>query len=262
LCRRPSGRASFKLIELLVVIAIIAALMALSASAVIKFLGSQEEANTKATFNKVQSQLNKAWSKVKDEAYKAPMTEIVPANAVPPPTPSTNTAGKWIQANLAGTDANATNRTRALYVKLKLRQAFPMNFAEALNVPYTNPELANWDLSTAVPASPLPALPAYQTYLGSMGITGSSATTASYESSVCLLMALQRGVSGAGINPDLFLALPDGQRFPQSQWRAGRRQRSGRPAGIHQQRVVDTAESQANFQRPSLAATGSRSSVR
>jgi prepilin-type N-terminal cleavage/methylation domain-containing protein len=181
---RTSIRASFTLIELLVVIAIIAALMALSASAVIKYLGSQEEANTKATFNKVQSQLNKAWSKVKDQAYK----ETIPPQYLP-----------GLQA-LAGNDANATGRVRTLYVKLKLRQAFPMNFAEALNVAYVNPELASWGLPTAVPASPLPALPAYQAYLGKLGIT--TTLNAQYESSACLLMALQRGVSGAGINPE------------------------------------------------------------
>jgi len=151
--------------ELLVVIAIIAALAALSAAATLKFVASQQEANTKSTLDKVQSQLNKAWAKVKDQAYKEP----IPPAYLP-----------GIQA-LAGNDANATGRVRVIYVKLKLRQAFPMNFNEALN------------------PSPLPPLPAYVTYLNGLGVTGSSG--ASYESSACLLMALQRGVSGAGIDP-------------------------------------------------------------
>jgi hypothetical protein len=86
-----------------------------------------------------------------------------------------------------------------------------MNFAEALNVPYNNPELASWGLPIAVPASPLPPLPAYTTYLASMGIKsvanggtigGPAYNIQPYESSACLLMALQRGVSGAGINPE------------------------------------------------------------
>ncbi len=160
-------RGGFTLIELIVVIAIIAALAALTAGATLKFLGSQQIANTKSTLDRTQSQLNKAWSKVKDQAYREQMPSAVNA---------------WILANLAGNDANAQGRARVIYVKLKLRQAFPMNFNEALN------------------PAPLPPLPAYTTYLtNQLGITGS--TGANYESSACLLMALQRGVSGAGIEP-------------------------------------------------------------
>jgi prepilin-type N-terminal cleavage/methylation domain-containing protein len=163
---KTARRGAFSLIELLVVIAIIAALMALSAAAVIKFLGSQQVANTRSTLDRTQSQLNKAWSKVKDQANR----EEIP--------PAINT---WIMTNLAGNDPNAQGRARVIYVKLKLRQAFPMNFNEALN------------------PTPLPALPSYTAYLkGKMGITGSSGAV--YESSACVLMALERGVSGAGVD--------------------------------------------------------------
>lgn len=161
------GRAAFTLVELMVVIAIIAALMALTAGAVIKYQESQVLANTRSTLDKTQSQLNKAWSKVKDQAY---------GETIPPAIQS------WIQTNLSGNDANSVGRTRVIYVKLKLRQVFPMNFNEALN------------------PAPLPPLPGYQTYLTQLGVIGS--TGAAYESSACLLMALQRGVSGAGINPE------------------------------------------------------------
>ena len=115
------------------VIAIIAALMALSASAVMKFMGVQQNNNTQSTLDRTQSQLGKAWSKVKDEANKR--TDF-PAAIEP-----------WIRTNLAGNDANATGRMRVIYMKLKLRQAFPMNFNEAVN------------------PSPLPPLQAYATYL-------------------------------------------------------------------------------------------------
>ena len=168
---RMARRTAFTLIELLVVIAIIAALMALSASAVMKFMGVQQENNTKSTLERTQSNLGKAWSKVKDQANKEPIPAAIEL---------------LIRTNLAGNDANATIRVRVIYVKLKLRQAFPMNFNEALN--------------TTIPPSPLPALPVYQQYLGQYGIGGSLGVN--YESSACLLMALQRGVSGAGINPE------------------------------------------------------------
>lgn len=173
LISRTRRRVGFTLIELIVVIAIIAALMALSAAAVIKFMGTQEGANTQSTLDRTQAMVNKAWSKVKDQAYK----ETIPANV-----------DLWIRQNLAGNDANAAGRVRVIYVKLKLRQAFPMTFSEATQLP--------------APTYPpqLGPLPAYQTYLNSFGITGSTNPPANYESSVCLLMALQRGVSGAGID--------------------------------------------------------------
>lgn len=163
-------RAAFTLIELLVVLAIIVALMALTASAVIKYMGVQQSNNTQSTLDRVQGQLTLAWSKVKDAAYR---------ETIPPSVDS------WIRSNLAQMPGEAsdvtTKRVRVIYVKLKLRQAFPMNFNEALN-PF-----------------PLPQLQGYVQYLSQLGVTGS--TGAAYESSACLLMALQRGVSGTGINP-------------------------------------------------------------
>jgi prepilin-type N-terminal cleavage/methylation domain-containing protein len=175
-------RSAFTLVELMVVITIMAALMALTASAVLKFIGVQQTSNTQSTLDRVQSQLARAWSKVKDEAYK---------ETIPVPVSS------WIQTYLSGSDANTTERVRVIYVKLKLRQAFPMSFNEALYPP---------TLPAPAGACPLPPLPAYQTYLNSLGISGSSPQTAPIESSACLLMALQRGVSGAGIDPSVLTA--------------------------------------------------------
>jgi len=175
-----SRRFAFTLIELLVVIAIIAALMALSAAAVIKFLGTQQGANTQSTLDRTQAKLNLAWSKVKDEANRAPMSEIVPGSSPP------QTVKDWITANLAQIPGEApgstTGRVRVIYLKLRQRQAFPMTFAEAMN-PY-----------------PLPPLPAYQTFLSKLGVVAGTAY-GNFESSACLLMALQRGVSGAGVDP-------------------------------------------------------------
>lgn len=160
-------RGAFTLIELIVVIAIIAALAALTMAAALKVLESQQGNNTQSILDQTQGKLGNAWLKVKNEAYK----EAIPAGI-----------DSWIRTNIAGNDPNATARVRVIYVKLKLRQAFPMNFNEALN------------------PSPLPPLPGYVSYLNNLGVTGSS--NAPYESSACLVMALQRGVSGAGINPD------------------------------------------------------------
>lgn len=188
---RTARRAAFTLIELMVVITIIIALAALTASAVLKFIEVQQTTNTNSTLDRVQSQLGRAWSKVKDQAKKEATNSITPAIAA-----------------LAGSDANAPERAKIIYIKLKMRQAFPMNFAEALNVQYQNPELAGWGLPTVVPGfpvSPLPPLPGYVAYLNSLGFTAAVVSAQPYpqpyESSACLLMALQRGVSGAGIDP-------------------------------------------------------------
>jgi type II secretory pathway pseudopilin PulG len=168
-------RGGFTLIELMIVITIIIALMALTASAIFKLLGTQQSANTQSFLDRTQSQLGKAWGTVSRQAHG----EVIPT-----------AIASSIQTSLAGTDANATGRVRAIYVKLKQRQTFPMNFDEALNL--ATPRTGNLQ-------SPVPALPAYVNYLTSLGITGSTGDPR--ESSACLLMALQRGVSGAGINP-------------------------------------------------------------
>jgi hypothetical protein len=72
-------------------------------------------------------------------------------------------------------------------------------------VPYTNPTLAALGYNPNVPVSPVPALPSYVSYLANHGFTAAvvsaQAAPQPYESSVCLLMALQRGASGAGIDP-------------------------------------------------------------
>lgn len=164
-------RGGFTLMELMVVITIIAALMALTASVVLKYMGVQQSSNTQTTLNKVQSVLNRQWSAAKDQAMK----ETIPSNV-----------DAWIRANLAGNDVNAKGRVRVIYVKLKMRQAFPMSFDEVFN-------------NNVPKGYPLPPLPTYMTYLSSLGIKGSLPSYPNnFESAACLLMALQRAQSGGG----------------------------------------------------------------
>lgn len=168
--QRFSGcpRRGFTLIELIVIIAIIAALMALTASAVIKYMLVQQVNNTQTTLNKVQSVLNRQWSAAKDQAWKEPIPTSVQSYMTSPTT------------NLVGNDANVEGRMRVIYVKLRMRQMFPMNFNEALN------------------PAPLPPIPGYVTYLNQLGVSSSSG--ANYESAACLMMALQRAQSGGGVD--------------------------------------------------------------
>jgi prepilin-type N-terminal cleavage/methylation domain-containing protein len=195
-----SGRAergAFTLVELMVVITIMAALAALTASATLKFIAVQQTSNTQSTLDRAQSQLARAWSKAKDQALK---------EQYPPGVEN------WIKINLSGSDANTAKRTRILYVKLRLRQQFPMSFTEAL----TPPTLPGNNICPLLP------LPAYVTYLNSLGITmppGSTANTAAIESSACLLMALQRGAGGAGIDPSELTAGGAAGNYP---WAGGK----------------------------------------
>jgi prepilin-type N-terminal cleavage/methylation domain-containing protein len=161
--RPTERRAGFTLVELLVTIAIIAGLMALTAAGVFAIMGAQQRNNTQTTLDKAGAALKSRWMAVVDQGKK----DQIPAS---------------VFSTFAGTDANANQRARVIYIKLKLRQQFPMSFNEALN------------------PAPLPANQAYVKYLNNLGITGSTGDQC--ESSACLLMALTQGVGGGGNNAE------------------------------------------------------------
>jgi hypothetical protein len=118
--------------------------------------------------SKLQTVLMTQWKTVGDKANQ---------EAIADPTGPTG-----VIYNMAGNGDPA--RMRVIWIKMRLRQAFPQTFTEALN------------------PAPLPALAGYQAYLKSVGIAGSTPQTQPYESGACLLMALQRGPGGGGVNPE------------------------------------------------------------
>jgi prepilin-type N-terminal cleavage/methylation domain-containing protein len=160
-------RDGFTLIELLTVIAIIAVLMALSASAVIKFIGVQEKSNTQNGLNKLGPIVKSAWVRAYEKAHKNPL-------------PTNNATVN----SLSGGD---TARARVIWDYLQMRAAFPMSFNEVFNI--GQPAGAFGDSY-------------YQSQLQRLGIGGSTATTAPYENAACLLMALQRRESGGAVTAD------------------------------------------------------------
>src|SRR5690348_4159396 len=103
-----SRRGAFTLLELTVVIFIIVTLMALSAAAVIKFMAVQQGSNTQVVLDRTQAKLNKAWSAVKDQAYKEPIPTNI--DALIRTTLAINASNP--------NDPNITGRVRVIYVKL------------------------------------------------------------------------------------------------------------------------------------------------
>lgn len=159
---RPPARPGFTIIELMLVLAIIGILISLSVAGVMKVASAQQVSLTRTVETQLASQVGKSWSAVADKAR--------------------NEAPSGDALSMAGGNRE---RAKVIHLKLRLRQAFPISFQEVLD-------------PSVSPASYKP-LPVYQTYLSQAGVT-SAAYGQPWESSACLLMALQRGPSGTGIN--------------------------------------------------------------
>jgi hypothetical protein len=166
-----------------VVITIIAILLALVAGATLRFIGVQQQTNSEVVVRKVYQVLQRQWQAVIDQASKEPL---------PPSSPAMAVAYNQVLA-FAGNDAA---RARVIWVKLRLRQEFPMNYAEILAA----------NLPTPQPPGALPALPSYVSTLAAAGInitnwnlTNVPTTT---EMSSCLLMAVSQSRGGIVLNAD------------------------------------------------------------
>jgi prepilin-type N-terminal cleavage/methylation domain-containing protein len=159
-------RSGFSLVELAVVLTIILIIGALSAAAVLRYLGTQQVANTEQLLRKLQTKMEARMAEVGRAADAEPIGGIG-ANAA--------TLSSTVNAMAGGNTA----RARVIWKKIRLKQAFPVSFSEALS-----------------PFSSLPALATFQTALKNAGVTGSSAGTQPYESSICLAIALQSGAGG------------------------------------------------------------------
>src|SRR5437762_599877 len=102
-----SRRNGFTLVELLVVIAIIAVLVALTAAAVFEVQKSQQGSATETAMRTVSKVLAQQWQAVIDQADR----EVVP------------------QAVITAAGGNE-KRARVMWKVLRLKQEFPISFAE------------------------------------------------------------------------------------------------------------------------------------
>jgi prepilin-type N-terminal cleavage/methylation domain-containing protein len=166
-------RDAFTLTELVVSMLIIGLLVGLAAAAVGRYIAVSQATATGVTIRKVYGRLHAQRATVVKAAESEDMLKTVGSSVLS----QIQTAAGYSQSSPI---QDWAARTRVIYVKLRLRQEFPMTFAEALN------------------PAPLPPKQAYV-----KAFTGLTAGQ-SYESAACLLRAVTRGRDGQAISADTY----------------------------------------------------------
>ncbi len=158
--RNCPRREGFTLVELLVVIAIIAVLASMVILGVFAMIGNRTKSNTEANVRVLHKMLQTRWAAVIADAKKET------------PSPAAQ--------SLAAFDLE---RARAIWIKVRLAEAFPISFSELESDPKKVVNIVN----TYIPANKLkPHFTKYRTT-----ITAYPAVPGPTESSACLLMALR-----------------------------------------------------------------------
>jgi prepilin-type N-terminal cleavage/methylation domain-containing protein len=188
--RTTDSRPGYTFVELLVVIAIVALLVGLTAAVAFGVMTYQRNSNTETELRTLDGALDQQWQTVIKQASKETINPL--------------TLNRLL-AMAAGN--NAEKRARLIWVKLRLKQEFPMNFSEVANGPLSTPAGSGFLMSTD-----LSTKGTYASYFSSFTNPGisSSSNPSPYgwptESSVTLLMALKVGRSGNTFTEDLLPA--------------------------------------------------------
>jgi prepilin-type N-terminal cleavage/methylation domain-containing protein len=187
----PENRSGFTLVEMLVVMGIVLLVVALLAGAAVQVLSYQRNSATETTLRTLMDPLEQQWKAVVEAAQKEPIPASVQSIASTAPNGTTLV------------NVYNVKRARVIWTYLRLRQAFPQNFSEALQP---------WKVPSNGPISQgeLPSIPTYQNVLGNNNVTPSQQAEAAWptqswpmESGATLLLALQQGYGGSKkLDPD------------------------------------------------------------
>jgi Tfp pilus assembly protein PilE len=165
---RQSARTGFTLAELMIAVTIIIVLVALSATAILRFRQVGPFQATSTNLNKIKGHLDEQWKSVLNKANSDPIN-LTPAQL--------------------GVTSLVHPDARKNFVAKRLAQAFPISFVEIIQNP--PPNMGAW--------------PPYVRHLQSLGITTAaqaSAVPADVQQGVCLMMILELGPQNAGVTAD------------------------------------------------------------
>ncbi len=118
-------RAGFTAIEILIVVAIIALLMSIAAGALFRARAGFERTATETTLTKLASMVDRHWKAVIEAAKKD-------YDGLPTPIKQNLIALADNKPVVAASNPRRDDRARLLYVKFRLKQAFPTSFNTAL----------------------------------------------------------------------------------------------------------------------------------
>jgi prepilin-type N-terminal cleavage/methylation domain-containing protein len=192
--RGRAPRRAFTLIELLVVIGIISILIALSAAAIFKTIGTQQAFDTRNMLQRENEALRQRWNATVDLAVRNSGN----IGGQFPQQPGQASADLAIY-QLAGGD---TVRKKAVFISYYVKQQFPMSFAEVLDPSVTTPLTKAGQPNPLY--NPLGPDPEYFRKLTTTYPVAFSATPQAGESAALLLMALDKGTNGPGKSADVF----------------------------------------------------------
>jgi prepilin-type N-terminal cleavage/methylation domain-containing protein len=204
------SRRGFTLIELLVVMGVIAILMTLTAAGVMAWMNGQARNNTTAQVRGLYAILMQHWDAVVADTKKERLWQASDVTSKPP--------AQYPQRVLAMAD-NDNERARILMIKIRLMEAFPVNYSELAFGPPGGPSSVppgdSYATPTSGPFNPLSLIPTnrrryrlgYQDAIfdgttNSMRWKPAPNGKESLESAVCLYLALSTAKQGINVETD------------------------------------------------------------